>query len=212
VKRILYFHGFASSPVGRKVSALKTRLEPDFEIVAPDLNIPSFRKLDFDAIVRLASWEAKRLDPAVIVGSSLGALAALEVSRRGAPAPLLLIAPALGFGKRWIEKLPPGDPLFFFHHAEGKELPIHRRFFEQLANLEADREPPARPVVVVMGARDESVPLEQVHGVWQNWEKSGRLAPGSHFLEIADGDHGLVEHVGTIAREIVGLASEVSAP
>jgi hypothetical protein len=134
------------------------------------------------------------------------------VSRRGAPAPLLLIAPALGFGKRWLEKLPPGDPLFFFHHAESKELPIHRRFFEQLANLEADREPPARPVVVVMGARDESVPLEQVHGVWQNWEKSGRLAPGSHFLEIADGDHGLVEHVGTIAREIVGLASEVSAP
>ena len=210
MKKVLYLHGFASSPAGRKVSALKARLEPrGFEIVAPDLNIPSFRRLDFDAIVRLSLFEAKRHEPSAIVGSSLGALGALEVSARGATAPLLLIAPAVGFGKRWIERLAPGDPVLFFHHAEGMELPIHRRFFEQLAALDSDVRPPAAPVTVVMGTNDESVPLETVRGVWRRWEQSGELAAGSRFVEIRGGDHGLVEHADTIARELVRLASDV---
>lgn len=209
MKTILYLHGFASSPSGRKVSALRDILEPaGYQIVAPDLNVPSFRDLDFDAIARRARSESKRYDPEVIVGSSLGALVALEASRRGARAPLLLIAPALGFGRRWMEKLPPGDPLLFFHHGEEKELPIHRRFFEQLATLDTDRDPPAGRVVVMMGGRDESVPLESVRRVWESWERSGRLAPGSRFLEIPGGDHGLVEHADAIAREIRSLASE----
>lgn len=208
MKKILYLHGFASSPAGRKISALKELLEPrGFEISAPDLNIPSFRRLDFDAVVRLALWESKTHSPAVVVGSSLGALAALEANRRGATAPLLLIAPAVGFGKRWIEKLPPGDPLLFFHHAAEKELPIHRRFFEQLAALEADRHPPSARVTVVMGENDASVPVEIVREVWRNWETSGALEPGSRFIEIEGGDHGLVDHVGAIAEEVVRLAS-----
>lgn len=212
MNRILYLHGFASSPAGRKISALRELLaDRDLEIVAPDLNVPSFQNLDFEAMVRLAESEAKRHDPAVIVGSSLGALVALEVSRRKARPPLVLIAPAVGFGRRWIEKLEPGDPLLFFHHAADRELPIHRRFFEQLAALEVDREAPDVPVVVVMGARDESVPFAYVRTVWERWESSGRLAPGSRFLKIPEGDHGLVEHVGVIAREIAGLAGGNSA-
>jgi len=203
LKNVLYLHGFASSPRGRKIAALRERLEADgLRIVAPDLNIPSFERLDFRAMARLSFWEIKRHMPAVVVGSSLGAMVALEAARMGLKAPLVLIAPALGFGGRWMEKLPEGDPIRIFHFGEERELPIHRRFFEEMARADSDREPPAVPVTVLMGARDESVPIEGVRRIWRSWEESGRLAPGSRFIEVADGDHGLVDHVDRIAQEI----------
>ncbi|MGZ8812292.1 MAG: YqiA/YcfP family alpha/beta fold hydrolase, partial [Thermoanaerobaculia bacterium] len=52
--RVLYFHGFASSPASAKITALRPILERDgIELVTPDLNVPSFEKLDWDAVVRL---------------------------------------------------------------------------------------------------------------------------------------------------------------
>jgi pimeloyl-ACP methyl ester carboxylesterase len=208
VKKILYLHGFASSPAGRKVAALRSLLENrGADVVAPDLNVPSFLDLDFEAMVRVALAERERQRPAVVVGSSLGALVAVEASRRGVRAPLLLIAPAIGFGRRWVEKLPTGDPLSFFHHSEGRELPIRRRFFEGLAAIENDNDPPAVPVVIVMGTRDDSVPVAHVREIWVRWDASGRLVPGSRFVEIAGGDHGLVEYAPLLAENIVDLLS-----
>ena len=141
-------------------------------------------------------------NPTVVIGSSLGALVALEAARRGIRAPLVLVAPALGFGARWTEKLAPGDPVRFFHHGANRELSIHRRFFEQMAAVDVDRDPPAVPVTVVMGEKDESVPYEGVRDTWRRWEASGRLAAGSRFLAIPGGDHGLVDHVATIADAV----------
>lgn len=208
MKRVLYLHGFASSPHGRKVTLLSELLASEgIRVVAPDLNAPSFQRLDFEAMARIATWEVRIHRPAVVVGSSLGALVALEMSRRGAPPPLVLIAPALGVGGRWAEKLPPGDPLPFFHHGEEKDMLIHRAFFEQMARLDVDRDPPPRPVTVLMGRRDESVPYEQVRSAWERWEASGKLATGSRFVEIPEGDHGLVDSIGTIADEIRSSAA-----
>jgi hypothetical protein len=211
--KILYLHGFASSPSGRKIAALRNLLQGDgVDVVAPDLNVPSFRELDFQKIVRKALDEAARHDPAVVVGSSLGALVALEASRRGLRAPLLLIAPAIGFGRRWVEKLPPGDPLNFFHHAEERDLPIHRRFFEGLAAVENDDEPPSGRVIVVIGSRDESVPVGHVREIWKQWDSSNRLIGGSRFVEIAGGDHGLVDHVPLLAQCVRDLLERATLP
>src|SRR5439155_18026732 len=132
---------------------------------------------------------------------------ALEAGRAAPAPPLVLIAPALGFGSRWLEKLPPGDSLQFFHHGEGKDLVIHRRFFEVMAGTEADRDPPGMPVTILMGRRDESVPFDVVRGVWTRWQDSGRLAEGSRFVEIPDGDHGLTASVNQIAEEILLAAA-----
>jgi len=202
VRTVLYLHGFASSPAGRKIALLRKALPADHRVVAPDLNRPSFEKLDFDAIVTAALDAAEADPPAVLVGSSLGALAALEASRRGIDAPLVLVAPALAFGLRWIEKLAPGDPIPFFHHGENREIPIHRRFFEQMAALSVERDAPRPTVAVVMGVKDESVPFEGVYATWRRWESSGGLAKGSRFVAIPDGDHGLVTHVDRIAEEV----------
>jgi pimeloyl-ACP methyl ester carboxylesterase len=210
LRHVLYFHGFASSPAGRKVALLRQELEPQgWRVFAPDLNVPSFQKLDFKTMVRLGVWEARKRLPAVLVGSSLGALVALEVSRIAPVAPLVLIAPALGFGSRWLEKLPPGETIPVFHFGEGRQVPIHRRFFDQMARNGADSEPPSVRVTAIMGDRDESVPIGQVRETWRHWESSGGLVAGSRLIEIRDGDHGLVAHVGMIAGEILSSASPV---
>jgi len=201
VRTVLYLHGFASSPEGRKVTLLREALEPEgYRVTAPDLNRPSFGKLDFDAIVAEAAKAAATEKPSVAIGSSLGALVALAAARQGAlTAPLVLVAPALGFGRRWIENAAPGDPVRFYHYGQGKELEVHRRFFQQMAENTIDGDPPPQRVVVIMGEQDESVPCAGVAEAWRRWESSGRLAPGSRFVSVPGGDHGLIGSVVLIA-------------
>ena len=205
---VLYFHGFASSPASAKITALRPLLEPHgIELDTPDLNAPSFEQLDFEAMVARALEHARRTPPRAIVGSSLGALVALAVSRQwrtGNPAcpPLVLIAPALGIAERWRTKLPDGDPISVWNHARNANAPIHRAFFLQMANLHVDAEPPSSPVTVIMGRQDETVPFEHVWRTWNEWRATGKLAPGSNFIDL-DGDHGLVAHTDIIAAAIV---------
>jgi pimeloyl-ACP methyl ester carboxylesterase len=208
VTSILYFHGFASSPNSQKVSAIRKLVASVARLDAPDMNRPSFAKLDFEAIMDVAVEHGRRNPPRAIVGSSFGALIALEAVRRGTVAPLVLIAPAVGIGDRWITKLPSGDPIRVFNHALNAEAPIHRAFFEQMRSVRPEADPPASRASIVMGRNDESVPFSLVRGVWEAWTESGNLVPGSRFIEIAGGDHGLVAHAGVIAREILDALNE----
>jgi alpha-beta hydrolase superfamily lysophospholipase len=203
VSRVLYFHGFASSPASAKITTLRPLLEPHGVVLdAPDLNVPSFEHLDWNAMVELALHHARENSPDVLAGSSLGALVALEVARRGVEAPLVLIAPAIGVGARWKERLPDGDPVTVWNHALNANAPIHRAFFDQMNDVDADAQPPRTPVIVFMGRRDETVPFELVEETWQRWESAG-LAAGSRFVVFDEGDHGLTAHVDQIAQAIV---------
>ena len=234
-KHILYFHGFASSPHSQKVTRLRKLLD-DFELDAPDLNVPSFERLDFDAMVDLGAARGRAAAPDAIVGSSLGSMVALAVARRmwdgfstrprpqsgrpsgggrvenpsyisgggrvENPSHIILIAPPLGMTSHWISRLPAGDPISVFNHARNGDAPIHRAFFERMARVDVDREPPPQPVTVIIGRNDETLPFDGVHAGWLQWETSGRLARGSRFVEIPNGDHGLVEFADVIAGEI----------
>ncbi len=202
---LLYLHGLASSPKGRKKAILEQRFGPEgFTIVAPDLNVPWFRELSFEEMVLEASEACSEARPDVVVGSSLGALVALALAGPLGPGgpPLVLIAPALGFGPRWAEKLPEAETLEVFHHGEGQFLEIHCAFFEEMAGVTVDLEPPPVPVSIVMGTADESVPFVQVEARFAKWERSGRLVPGSRFQRIEGGDHGLIEHGDAIEAAV----------
>jgi len=200
---ILYLHGFASSPKSGKIELLRPRLEREgISMTTPDLNVPSFERLDFSAVVAYAISEARRISPRAIVGSSLGGLVALEVAR-AVPAPLVLIAPALGVSDRWLTRIPSGDPIRVFNYALNQEVPIHRRFFEEMSRLVVL--PPVVPVTVIMGTEDESVGFEPVEKTWREWQPS--LAPGSRFVAIAGGDHGLTAHVDVIAEAVRAFTS-----
>lgn len=169
---------------------------------APDLNVPSFEKLEFAGMMRVAEAEAARRQPDVIVGSSLGALVALELVQRGVRAPVVLIAPAMGVGRRWHLRF-TGDPVRVLHHAINEEAPIHRAFFDEMNEVQPESKTPPVPVSIVMGRQDESVPFDMVRGIWEDWTSSGALVKGSRFIEIAGGDHSLVAWVDVIAGEIV---------
>ena len=233
-KGILYFHGFASSPHSQKVTRLRDLLEPErFVFDTPDLNVPSFEALDFDAMIDLGVAHGRATPPSMIVGSSLGSLVALEVARQmwdgfstrprprsgrpsgggrvENPSHIVLIAPPLGMASRWITILPAGDPISVFNYARNADAPIHRAFFERMARVDVDRDPPSQPVTVIIGRNDETVPFDGVLERWREWEGSGRLAKGSQFVEISNGDHGLVEFVEVIAQVIARLAASPSA-
>lgn len=200
---VLYFHGFASSPGSAKIAALRPLLEPHgIELVTPDLNVPSFETLDWNAVVDYAKAEVERVQPVTMVGSSMGALVALATN---SSLPLVLIAPAFGIARRWRERMPDTDPIVVFNHARGEDVPIHRAFFEQVAVL-PDPDAPSSRVTMIMGTHDETVPFAMVREVWERWQ----LAPPSRFVEIPNGDHGLVEHSQLIADAIVEVADEVA--
>jgi pimeloyl-ACP methyl ester carboxylesterase len=201
---VLYFHGFASSPGSAKITALRPLLEPHgIELDAPDLNVPSFEQLDFDAMVAAGLRAAEATPPRALVGSSVGAQVALAVARSGPRVPLVLIAPAIGQAERWRRQIPEGDPVTVFNFARNADAQIHRAFFEQMIQLRVDADPPPSPVTAIHGRADETIPFDLVERLWRAWELSGRLAPGSRFIEIPGGDHGLVSHTGLIEEAIV---------
>ena len=208
MRPVLYLHGFASSPASAKIDLLRPLLAPhDVVLTTPDLNVPSFARLDWNALVDRAVEEGRRLRPQVIVGSSLGGLAALDVVRRGGfDVPLVLIAPALGVTDQWLARIPAGDPILVPNYAVNATLPIHRAFFEQMSRVDADAAPPRQRVVAIIGTNDESVPFARVTRTWRAWADSGALTAGSRFIEIVGGDHGLTAYVDVIAREIVAAA------
>lgn len=204
VVSVLYFHGFASSPASAKITALRPLLEPHgIELNTPDCNVPSFERLDFHAVVDHAVQCARETPPHAMVGSSLGALIALAVCRRGVYVPLVLIAPALGVAERWREKIPAGDPVTVFNYARNADVPIHRAFFEQMATLYVDATPPPARVTAIMGRQDETVPFDMVERRWREWEASGALVPGSRLIVIDEGDHALVDQATLIEEAIV---------
>jgi predicted esterase YcpF (UPF0227 family) len=204
VTSVLYFHGFASSPASAKITALRPLLEPHgIALNTPDCNVPSFEQLDFEAVVTHALDCARETPPRAMVGSSLGALIAIAVAKRGVAVPLVLIAPALGVAERWREKIPDGDPVTVFNFARNADAQIHRAFFEQMATLYVDVTPPPSRVTAIMGRCDETVPFDMVERRWREWEASGALAAGSKFVVIDEGDHGLVDQAQVIEEAIV---------
>src|SRR5512141_2072925 len=120
VRSALYLHGFASSPHGQKAVAVGSLLEHrGFRMIVPDLNQPSFARLDFDRMVETALRAAP--NPEVIVGSSMGSLVALDVVRRGVAAPLVLIAPAIGIREEFLSGIPAGDPIEMINYGSGRK-------------------------------------------------------------------------------------------
>src|SRR5450755_2881977 len=100
--RIVYLHGFASSPQSNKARFFAERFrEVGAPFIAPQLDEGNFEGLTISGQMRVVE-KAAAGEAVVLVGSSLGGyLAALYAARHPEVEKLVLLAPAFQFPTRW---------------------------------------------------------------------------------------------------------------
>jgi len=204
----LYLHGFASSPSSRKARAfVEWGAARGLSIEALDLRVPSFEHLRFSAIksrIRAAIDAAGGPHArAVLIGSSLGGLAACRVAEEDPRVcAVLAMAPAFGLVSRWRERL--GEEAWEAWRRDGfVEVDDHatgaksRVDFGFVAELEASQHgglPDVRvPTLVVHGTNDDVVDVSSSRDF-------ARGKPHVRLVEVEDG-HELAASIERIFAE-----------
>jgi pimeloyl-ACP methyl ester carboxylesterase len=172
--RWLYLHGFASSPDSTKAQALASHYaRHGIALERPDLRKPSFEGLRLSAVVaHVAACIGDDRDRALLIGSSLGGLAACRLAEQDARVcALVLLAPAFGLAKRWRQGLGASgwnawrakDRLETLDYATGQKRHVDFGFVDEIERMDAADNgfPNVRvPTLIVHGVRDETVGID----------------------------------------------------
>jgi len=174
-RRVIYLHGFASSANSTKAQYFGRRFaEVGVPLVAPDLNAPDFGTL---TVTRMLDEVGDVLaqgppGPVVLMGSSMGGyLAWLSAARLAAVLPhhpiakLVLLAPALTFGRNREEDFGPGavdawertGTREFFHHGENAPRQLHYEFYRDALAYPASHAQVQVPTLIFQGMLDDVV-------------------------------------------------------
>ena len=201
--RIIYLHGFASSPASRKARFFQERLaEVGKEVAVPDLAPEGFRQSSISRQLGIIE-EIVASRPSCLIGSSLGGyVAALAASRVAAVERLVLLAPAFCFADRWREYLGEDEmrrwettgTRSFYHYDTGRDEELDYTFYVDAVSQAAYPEV-SQPALVFHGAKDDVVPVE----LSREWV---RRTPSARLREV-DSDHGLLD-----AREAIWASAQ----
>jgi hypothetical protein len=159
--RVVYLHGFASSPHSSKAQFFQRKFaERGVRMEIPQLDEGRFEELTISGqlgVIERAVGE----QPAILMGSSLGGYLAALYAVRHPPK----IAPAFQFPRRWRERYSDQDwerwkregstPVF--HYGEGRERRLGYQFVEDAAHYEDEPEFP-QPALILHGVLDSVVP------------------------------------------------------
>jgi pimeloyl-ACP methyl ester carboxylesterase len=196
--RVVYLHGFASSPHSRKAQFFARRFAANgVSMEIPRLDEGRFEELTISGQLRVIE-SAVGDEPAILIGSSLGGyLAALYASRHPEQYPpriekLVLLAPAFQFPRRWRERYSDQDwerwkregstPVF--HYGEGRERQLGYQFVEDAAQYDDEPEFP-QPALILHGVRDSVVPAE-ISGVYSARRPNTKLVLFESGHELTD--------------------------
>ncbi len=210
--RVLYLHGFASSPASRKARFFANKLRDlDFHVEVPDLAEGDFEHLTISRQLKLLESLARN-EPVILIGSSLGGyLAALYAARHPEINRLILLAPAFGFHQLWVEELGPRrlaewkehGSVPVFHYGEQHEVPLSFQLMEDSGQFEAFPNF-HQPALIFHGNRDTSVPVEQSVAFVCNHENA-------RLVRVESG-HELTDVLEPIWQECEAFVKEHSVP
>ena len=164
--RIVYLHGFASSPQSGKAQFFAGKFAAlGVPFTAPQLDEGNFEGLTITGQLRVVE-NAVGGEPVVLMGSSLGGyIAALYAARSVQVDRLVLLAPAFQFPTRWrarysaeeLELWRRRGTIPFFHYGFKEERGLGYAMVEDA--LKYEDEPAFRqPALVLHGRKDEVVP------------------------------------------------------
>ncbi len=164
--RVVYLHGFASSPQSSKAQFFKGRLEAaGVEVQIPRLDGGDFEHLTITGQLEVVE-QAVAGRPAVLFGSSMGGyLASLYAARHSEVERLVLLAPAFQFPSRWRERYSTAElarweregSVPVFHYGEKREMRLSYRLMEDSAKYEGEPDI-HQPTLIFHGMKDDVVP------------------------------------------------------
>ncbi|BDC52508.1 hypothetical protein F183_A48230 [Bryobacterales bacterium F-183] len=165
--KVIYCHGFASSPASSKARFFAAKLtECGVECVVPALDGGDFENLTISGQLRILEEEANG-QPVHLVGSSLGGyLSALYAAAHPDQVQsLILLAPAFCFGSRYPGELKPEDLAAWkaagtrkiFHYGHEREMDLRYTLVEDAAQY-ADYPDFQQPALIFHGRSDDVVP------------------------------------------------------
>jgi pimeloyl-ACP methyl ester carboxylesterase len=200
--RILYLHGFASSPSSAKARYFRARLENAGALVdVPDLAAGDFEHLTITGQLAVVERAAAG-DPISLIGSSLGGyLAALYAARHPDVVRAVLLAPAFGFAHRWAESLGPArveqwrrtGAMHVYHHGENRDCRLGYQLIDDGASYE-DYPDFHQPALIFHGAHDDVVPARYS-------EHFAATHPNAR-LETLNSDHQLLDVLDDLAPKV----------
>jgi pimeloyl-ACP methyl ester carboxylesterase len=168
MNRILYLHGFASSPASSKARFFAELLRAaGVAVDIPDLAAGDFEHLTITAQLRVIESAAAG-DSVALMGSSLGGyLAALYAARHPEVSRVVLLAPAFGFARRWAERMGASvvdawhanGAVEVFHYGENRQRRLSYALLDDAMAFE-DYPDFRQPALIFHGAQDDVVPAQ----------------------------------------------------
>jgi pimeloyl-ACP methyl ester carboxylesterase len=209
--RIVYLHGFASSPQSSKAQFFKRNFEArGISIDIPDLEQGDFERLTVSGMLAVIDQTVAGRS-CVLMGSSLGGFtAALYAARHPQQVErMVLLAPALQFAKRWrarfgaeeLDEWKRQTWKNFYHYGHKRDERLAYSFVEDAMQFEGEPEFP-QPTLILHGSRDEVVSIQM--------SRDYAASHANVILKEFDSGHELTDVTEDLWREtaaFLGVAS-----